>query len=44
MSSAPIHTVPLAQRMTLSADVPINAQSQLTTPSGFLTDLSRVVE
>lgn len=31
-------------RMTLSADVPINAQSQLTTPSGFLTDLSRVVE
>jgi type VI secretion system secreted protein VgrG len=31
-------------RMVLSADVPIDAQSQLSTPSGFLTDLSRVVE
>jgi len=31
-------------RMVLSADVAIDAQSQLTTPSGFLTDLSRVVE
>lgn len=31
-------------RILLSADVPIQAQSLLTTPSGFLTDLSRVVE
>ncbi|MDZ4377856.1 MAG: ice-binding family protein, partial [Xanthomonadaceae bacterium] len=31
-------------RIALSADVSIQAQSLLTTPSGFLTDLSRVVE
>jgi len=31
-------------RIALSADVAIQAQSLLTTPSGFLTDLSRVVE
>jgi type VI secretion system secreted protein VgrG len=31
-------------RIALSADVPILAQSLLVTPSGFLTDLSRVVD